>query len=163
MKTRLASLLVVAVATVVAVGCAHSSEAPPKKDEGPLVTPAQVPWKDMTGPQRGRYMKEVVMPKMRDVFVAYDAAHFKKPTCQTCHGPDARANDFKMPNPELPELPSSEAGFQAMREKHPEMSKFMLETVTPEMTTLLGMQPYDPAAPSPDAFGCGNCHVMKAD
>ena len=38
----------------------------------PVVTPAEVPWKDMTKQQKGRYMAKVVVPKMKVTFQAFD-------------------------------------------------------------------------------------------
>ncbi len=116
----------------------------------------------MTPQQRGRYMRKAVMPKMRDVFLGHDPEQFKKPSCATCHGKNAKANKFKMPNPELPVLPASAKEFMAtvMKDK-PEMVKFMGETVTPTMADLLNLKPFDPHAPDPNAFSCHNCHTLK--
>ena len=135
---------------------------PNPEDASPLVTPAEVPWKQMTKQQRGRYMKQVVTPKMQALFQAHDAEHYTKFGCATCHGKDAKAKGFEMPNPDLPKLPASPEEFMATTAKEkPEMVKFMVEQVTPQMAHLLGLQPFNPEAPDPNAFSCGGCHTLK--
>jgi hypothetical protein len=155
--------LAAAVASALLFSCAHSPEGDKSaQDTAPLVTPAEVPWKDMTKEQRGRYMAKVVTPKMREVFQGFDAKHFAKVDCKTCHGKSAKEREFKMPSPELPVLPASEKEFMetVMKEK-PEMVKFMGEKVTPQMAQLLGLKAFDPSAPDPAAFSCGACHTLK--
>ncbi len=133
-----------------------------EEDSSPVVTPAEVPWKDMTKHQRARYMGKVVTPKMREVFQAFDAKHFAKVNCATCHGKNAKEKEFKMPNPELPKLPASEKVFmETVMKKKPEMVKFMAEQVTPKMAELLGLKPFDPKAPDPAAFSCEGCHTLE--
>ena len=73
----------------------------------------------------------------------------------TCHGPNAKKGEFKMPNPKLPKIPS----FEAVMKKHPKATKFMSEQVVPEMSKLLGVVPFDPATKT--GFGCMNCHTAK--
>lgn len=144
--------------------CAHAPQegAPPPDDGSPVVTPAEVPWDKMTDDQHHRFMAKVVVPKAREVFQAFDAKGFAKVGCPTCHGKNGKANKFKMPSPELPELPSSEKEFTetTMKEK-PEMVKFMSEKVTPMMAELLGEKLFNPAAPDPTAFSCHGCHTLK--
>jgi len=134
------------------------------QDTSPVVTPAEVPWKEMTGPQRGRYMAKVVTPKMKALFQAYDPKHFAKFDCASCHGKSAKERKFKMPSPELPALAASPEVFMAttMKEK-PEMVKFMGEKVTPLMAQLLGRPHFDHAKPDPTAFSCTGCHTLKSE
>ena len=162
-------LLSLPLVLVVLIGCAHTNEGegppaggPPPEDNSPVVTPAEVAWKDMTKQQKGRYMHHVVMPKMKDVFVAFDAEKFAKPNCNTCHGKNPKEHGFKMPSPDLPQLPASEKEFMetVMKDK-PEMVKFMSGKVTPMMADLLGLKAFDPKAPDPAAFGCHACHTLK--
>lgn len=155
------------------VGCNRSSskttepvsnEPAAVKDESPVVTPETVAWKDMTPIQRSRYMTKVVTPKMREVFQAYDAKHYEKVNCATCHGKDPKERKFKMPSPDLAALPASEKVFleTVMKEK-PEVVKFMAEKVTPAMAALLGRPAFNPAAPDPNAFSCNGCHRLEGD
>ncbi len=166
-------LLTSCLVLLLAASCAHSApaepatpppggEAPPPEDNSPVVTPAEVAWKDMTKEQRGRYMKKVVMPKMRDLFVAFDPETFKKPSCATCHGKNPKEKKFKMPSDDLPALPASEKEFMAtvMKDK-PQMVKFMNEQVSATMAELLGVKRFDPKAPDENAFSCHNCHTLK--
>jgi hypothetical protein len=92
----------------------------------------------MTGPERGKYMKDVVMPKMKTAFQDFDKDEFGKFGCDTCHGKQAKARKFKMPNPDIYALPSTPAGFAPLMEKQPKMLKFMGEVVKPQMAALLG-------------------------
>jgi hypothetical protein len=128
-----------------------------------VVGPPEVAWKDMTGPQRGKFMKAVIVPKMKPLFQEFDAKEFAKFGCDTCHGKDAKAKKFKMPNPEIHALPGSHEAFDVMMKKKPSWAKwapFMSEKVVPTMATLMGLPKFDPAKPDPGAFGCANCHTI---
>jgi len=128
-----------------------------------VVGPPEVAWKDLTAEQKGKYMKEVVTPKMKVAFQAFDADEFKKFGCPTCHGDKAKQKKFKMPNAGLPELPGNQAGFATLMEKKPKMMKFMGETVKPELAKLLGLPEFDPKKPEAGGFGCAGCHTFKKE
>jgi len=130
---------------------ASTSAAPPAG------SPAASTWKDMNAEQRKDYMKTVVYPKMKDEFVAFDAKRFGDMNCVTCHGDSAKDGTFKMPNPKLPKLPADEAGFKALMEKKPEITKFMGSKVVPHMASLLGEQPFN--MQTHEGFGCFECHT----
>jgi hypothetical protein len=66
-----------------------------------------------------------------------------------------------MPNPQLPVLPATAEGFEALGKKHPEAMKFMTTQVKPEMAKLLGEKEMDPNNPQAGGFACMNCHTMK--
>ena len=104
------------------------------------------------------YMKKVVLPRMKEVFAAFDPKEFENVTCLTCHGEAAKDGSFKMPNPNLPKL-SPLGGFKKHLEKDPVMTKFMMTKVVPEMAALLSTQPYD--AQSRLGFGCFGCHSIE--
>lgn len=129
--------------------------------EEAVVGPPKVAWKDMTKPQRAKYMKAAVLPKMRELFTAFDAKAFPEVNCKTCHGKGMEDHSFKMPNPDIAQLPADKAGFMALMKKKPEWVKFMMEKVKPTMTELLGLEAFEPEHPKPDAFGCQNCHTSK--
>ena len=57
--------------------------------------------------------------------------------CETCHGEKAMDRKFKMPNPDLPKLPTTPEGFKALSEKKPEATKFMGTQVKPKMAEML--------------------------
>lgn len=115
----------------------------------------------MTKEQRAKYMKAVVLPKMKEVFVAHDAKLYASLDCDTCHGKGATEGTFVMPNPDLPVLPGDPAGFQALAKEHPDAVEWMSEKVKPTMAALLGKEELDMKNPKPDTVGCGTCHSMK--
>ena len=119
------------------------------------------PWKDMTAEQRGKYMKEVVVPKMKVAFQEFDGDEYKKFGCQTCHGKQAKAKKFKMPNPDIFVLPATAAEFAPLMEKKQKAMNFMRNTVKPQMAALLGMPEFDPKKPDAGGFGCTGCHTKK--
>lgn len=141
-----------------APSAAAPSAAAPAKPSGP-----PKPWKEMTAQERGKYMKDVVVPHMKPAFQAFDADEFKKFDCATCHGTKAKARKFKMPNPGLPALPATPAGFAPLMEKKPKMMKFMGEVVKPHMAALLGLPEFDPKQPEAGGFGCTGCHTLKKE
>lgn len=121
--------------------------------------PAEVsgtPWAEMNKEQRASFMQQVVQPKMKDLFQQFDAAHFSKFNCGTCHGEGAKDKSFAMPSAKLPKLPSTMEGFEKLKAEKPEIFRFMAEVVVPEMAKLLNEPPYDPATGK--GFGCGACH-----
>jgi hypothetical protein len=118
---------------------------------------ADVPWKDKTREQRLEYMGLVVYPKMKETFQAQDADGFKDFKCQTCHGEDMEAVEFKMPN-SLYALPVADPMGSAM-EYDEAVATFMAQTVVPAMAELLGEQPYNPETQT--GFGCFSCHQQE--
>jgi hypothetical protein len=114
----------------------------------------------MTRRERGQYMGEVVLPRMKALFQSFDAQHFAVVDCATCHGPGAEDRTFRMPNGALSRLPDNAAGFQALAREKPEWMRFMAQQVRPQMAALLGKEEIDMRNPKPDAFGCRNCHVL---
>ena len=140
-----------------------AAPAPASPEAGGKVTGPPKPWKEMTAAQRGKYMKDVVMPRMQVAFQDFDAEEFKKFGCDTCHGKQAKARKFKMPNPDIYALPATAAGFAPLMEKKPRMLKFMGEVVKPRMAALLGVPAFDPAKPEAGGFGCTGCHTTKKE
>lgn len=105
------------------------------------------------------YMKSAVAPKMGGLFHDFDAKRYAEPKCTLCHGSGAKDGSFKMPNPELPKLDVTPAGFKAMQAKSPAVVEFMGKQVVPTMAQLLGEPPYDPKTQK--GFGCLECHTKK--
>jgi mono/diheme cytochrome c family protein len=125
-----------------------------------VVGPPEVAWADMTFEQRGDYMKEVVTPRMQELFAAHDAERFAKVNCMTCHGEGALEGKFDMPNPEIASLPGNPEGFQALMETDPAMMEFMATQVKPTMAELLDIPEYD-FTTGEGEFGCMACHAMQ--
>jgi hypothetical protein len=142
---------------------AAPAKAPPPAAELPpgVVGPPTTAWKDMTKEQKGKFMKEVVVPKMKPAFQAFDGEEFKKFDCATCHGSKGKARGFKMPSPQIYALPDSKEGFEALMKKKPKWIEFMGMTVKPQMAALLGQPEFNPEKPEAGGFGCQNCHTSK--
>jgi hypothetical protein len=141
-----------------------AAPAAPSATESAAAAPAPAPsgainWDGMSKEERGKYMKEVVMPKMKEVFVAFDANKYAGMNCATCHGHGAMDHSFAMPNPDLPKLPSDMSKFKEWAAKKPQMTEFMVKHVKPEMAKLLNEPEFDPATKS--GFGCGECHSKE--
>ena len=119
------------------------------------------PWKEMNKDQRMNYMKQVVFPKMKDEFSAFNA-HYNDMTCKTCHGDSAATGNFKMPNPQLPKLPApgDMAGFQKVMAAKPQVVEFMGKKVKPDMAQLLGLTEFNPETKTGE-FGCYGCHTHE--
>lgn len=114
--------------------------------------PAQLEWKDMNREQRLEYMGVTVMPAMKTLFQEYDAESYAEFKCQTCHGEDMEAVDFKMPNG-LYALPAADP-ITAAKEYDAEVTTFMMEKLTPKMAELLGMEPGK-------EMTCMSCHEAE--
>jgi hypothetical protein len=143
--------------------------APPAAAPAAAPAPGKIPgfdapWKDLKKEQKAKYMKEVVVPKMKTVFQGFDAKEYKVFNCATCHGKKAKAREFKMPSPEIPALPGTHEGFKALLEKKPKLepvAKFMGEQVKPQMAALLAQPEFDPKKPAAGGFGCPACHTIE--
>ncbi len=88
---RLTLCLVLAIA-------ACGSKAKPADPSTPPTGAAAtaVAWADLDASAREAYMKEKVMPQMKEIFVAFDAEEFGEMNCKTCHGPGAEDESFEM-------------------------------------------------------------------
>ncbi len=64
-----------------------------------------------------------------------------------------------MPNPALPKLDITPAGFKALKAKKPTVVDFMIKHVEETTAELIGEQPFDPKTMA--GFGCFNCHTKK--
>jgi len=118
---------------------------------------ANIDWAKMSRAERKDYMKSVVLPKAQEMFTSFDPKQFKHVTCGTCHGDDYAHGTYKMPNADLPMLPSSAHGFKELRDRSPEIVAFMSTRVKPTIAALLGLPEYSPA--NPQGFACFNCHM----
>lgn len=163
---RLASLFTASAVLVTATVVACSSSAPATTEtHEPNPTAARVPikdvaWKDMTKPERGAYMRDVVTPQMKAAFVAFDAKYANDFGCATCHGAGVADHSFKMPNPDIFVLKATHEEMAVIAQQKPEWMKFMVEQVKPKMADLLGVPAWDPEK-HPDGFGCHACHTVE--
>jgi hypothetical protein len=171
------SFVVILGAALSAVTCAESQPAapPPATPAAAAsaaaaapeaVAPAEAPapgasvnWAAMSKEHRKDYMKTVVMPQMKQTFIAFNADRYKSMTCVTCHGDGATDGKFTMPNPKLPKLPNSPEGFQRLMASKPEVMQFMATKVKPQMAQLLGLPEFTPE--NKNGFGCFACHTKE--
>jgi hypothetical protein len=139
-------------------GAAPEAKAP--EGPSPVGTAAGTSkaWKDLSLSEKKSFMKTQVMPKMTGTFQSFDKKDFAEMSCVTCHGTGAKNGTFVMPNPELPHLTAAD-GFKKHRDEKPEITKFMMEHVLPDMLGLLGVAPYDPKMQR--GFGCNGCHIIE--
>lgn len=131
------------------------------QDSGEVTEPTSYP--DMSFEQRYAFMNDVVLPQMKETFVAFDAK-YKDMTCATCHGAGATDGSYAMPSEGVPRLPPEEE-FIARFNEDPEFarwSQFMLDEVWPQMSDLLEMPVFDPEK-NPTGFSCSNCHKIEGE
>jgi len=118
-----------------------------------------VAWADKSFDEKKTWMGIEVYPAMKKDFQAHDGAAYKKFTCDTCHGDDGKATGYKMPSDSIYPLNPADPIKGAM-EYDEAVTKFMVETVTPNMIAMLeGTQAA--SADHPDGFSCMSCHPAE--
>lgn len=142
------------ISIFVLAACGSSSKPAPEPAKA-------VTWKDMDATQREQYMKDVVLPKTKELFVAFDAK-YQSMDCKTCHGDGATDGSFEMPNAKIKPLPNSEEAFVAWVSKDAEAARyaeFMSTKLEPLMGELLQEAVFDPKTGTGD-FSCQACHQL---
>ena len=159
------AFFVIALGIAASTSCATSGTGAPPPSEtagnasaAPVVGPPTVAWSAMTKDQRKAYMKAVVAPKAKEMFLAFDSSRYANFSCVTCHGDGANDGSFKMPNPKLPVLPHTPEGFKRLMDDKPTAMEFMSKQVKPTMAQLLGEPEFNPETKT--GFGCMECHTM---
>jgi hypothetical protein len=123
---------------------------------GPVVSATEAPkFEDLPKDKKVEIMATKVVPNVGKLFKEYNAKHYEKFGCVTCHGPQKKDD----PHNVLPKLTFSNGGFEKLQKTKPEMMKFMGEKVVPAMAEALGAKPFDPATKK--GFGCGGCHTVN--
>jgi hypothetical protein len=122
-------------------------------------TPEPTAYADMSFQQREVFMSAVVLPRMKEIFVAFDPK-FSTMDCATCHGGGVADGSYAMPSPDIAPLPGSEEAFMEYVKdpEHARWSQFMMDKVWPPMADLLQVAKFDPAT-NPTGFSCSNCHT----
>lgn len=157
------------VGLLAVVGCGG---APATSDEGEgatagaeaAATEEWAPFYELSMEERGRYMSEVVVPAMNEVFAAAPESDRlpREVTCYTCHGENADEVGFEMPNTLYPLVPQEIGGmFTSDDEELAAIATFMAGPVEHAMAELLGLQPYD--AQTGEGFGCLGCHATASN
>jgi hypothetical protein len=115
----------------------------PHVAQAPAMTPAKHDdtWSKLGFEDRHAVMTFTVLPNMARSWLDFRATPYPSMTCRTCHGKDAEAVSYRMPNPSLPPIDPA----------HPPAgpaSQFMIKRVVPEMTDLIQTSHLD----------CNACH-----
>src|SRR5262249_37111361 len=118
--------------------------------------PHSAGWAGMNGAERQAYMRATVLPRVKELFTAFDPGRYQGMGCETCHGHGDAGGTFRMPSSKLPRLPDSPEGFNRLAADKPAACQFMLTRVKPAMAALLGMPELGPN--TRDGFGCLSCH-----
>jgi cytochrome c553 len=148
---------VLALALVAISGCAPRERtpiAPPVKSGVPSVKPADDEWKATSWEERHDVMTWRVLPHFGRAFQTFEHAASPSLACTSCHGKDAEAVGYKMPNG-LPALDPA----HLPDPKTNATARFMFEVVTPDMAEILGRPVFDPA--TKQGFSCFGCHPVK--
>ncbi|AKF05117.1 hypothetical protein [Sandaracinus amylolyticus] len=141
---------------LVLASCGASSAAPTAPTPTEAAGPPR-PWAELSRDERAAHMAREVLPRMTDLFVAYDPSRYDAFTCATCHGEGAREREYAMPNPALlPLWPTGTEGQHQTVRDHPEGVRFMYSRVMPAMQALLGAPEFD--ASTGEGFSCFACH-----
>jgi hypothetical protein len=143
-------------ATCVFVGLAAcGGTVAPRAPLAPAAHEAQS-WPTLSWEGRHDLMTLAVLPNMSRAWQEHDGAADPTMTCRTCHGANAEAVDYRMPNG-LPPLDLAHLPSATSRDpREARMAKFMFDVVVPKMTDLLDATPYDPATRR--GFYCFDCH-----
>lgn len=151
------------LSSLLLAACGGSAPPPEPAPEAHLTpTPPERPWEELSMDERRAHMARHVLPVMGELFADYDADRFGDLSCDTCHGEDAAARDFAMPNPSLLALyPTGSMGQYQMVERYPMGVQFMYSQVVPAMRTMLGAAEYD--ATTHEGFSCYACHPHAPD
>jgi hypothetical protein len=154
------ALLSITLVLLVSCGGAQHTEPAHASSEPSLVPPPR-PWAEMDHDARRAHMVQHVLPSTDELFTSWNAERYADFSCATCHGADASARNFAMPNPSLITLyPTGTIGQQEVLAQYTEASTFMYSHLVPAMQTMLGASEYDPATHT--GFSCFSCHPRGA-
>jgi hypothetical protein len=139
---------ILVAASVAACGDAKSPEG------GPAIGAPEIPWRGKTHEQRQAFMASHIEPTMKHLFQSFNGKAYAGFGCETCHGNDMDALDFKMPN-SLYALPEKDPIAEA-KTVDEDTAQFMVEKVVPTFAKLLHEKAGDPAGVS-----CFTCHPKE--
>jgi hypothetical protein len=116
----------------------------------------QLTWDEMTIEQRKTHMKDVVLPRVAELFHTWQPKRFDNVSCNLCHDLETAAENFHMPTSHLPRL-SGDWTLGPEREKYPETTKLKLDRLIPLMSGALGQKSF--SIITRRGFGCYSCHL----
>ncbi|MET0591922.1 MAG: hypothetical protein ABW133_04435, partial [Polyangiaceae bacterium] len=110
---------------------------------------------EMSFEERALFMNDVVLPKMKATFTAFDPK-FANLSCGSCHAEGVSSGAYKMPSSDLVRLPGSEEEFleYVKDPEHARWAQFMMDKVWPEMAGILKVKMFDPEHGSTEGFSC---------
>jgi cytochrome c553 len=126
----------------VLASCGPRAAAPPPQPP-PDATHEAGAWAKLSFEERHSVMTFTVLPNMARAWRDFRATKDPEMTCRTCHGADAEAVNYRMPNPSL--VPIDPA-----RVPPGPVAEFMKSTMVPDMCELLD---------SPNVT-CNSCHTV---
>jgi cytochrome c553 len=129
-------LLGLALAGVLSAACGGQGGRSPKAAS--VGAPA-VPWSGKRLDERRAFMATHVEPRMRSAFQKFNASAYAGFGCETCHGADMEAVDYRMPNALYP-LPRENTLAEA-KDYDEETTHFMMTEVVPQFAMLLSKKP----------------------
>jgi hypothetical protein len=128
----------------------------------PIPPPAPGEWRTWSHAQKLAYMKTTFMDAERALFATWEPVRYRDLECRTCHGTTGVGDgSFRMPNPDLPKVAPSTAGFTEIYAHEPQVFTFMSKRVVPETARLLGLPAFD--FEKHTGFSCYQCHVRLTD
>ena len=123
---------------------------------------AERSYAEMTFEERALFMNDVVLPRMKATFTAFDPK-LSNMTCGTCHGGGVSSGAYAMPDSQIVRLPATEEEFleYVKDPEHARWAQFMMDKVWPEMAQLLKVKTFDET--NPEGFSCHNCHKVYGE
>ncbi len=113
---------------------AHEATRPERTDDH---------WSKLGFEDRHAVMTFTVLPNMGRTWRDFRGTVYPEMTCRTCHGKDAEAVSYRMPNPALPPI-------DPKKPPPGRMTEFMKTKMVPDMLDLLGT--------TPEHLTCNTCH-----
>jgi cytochrome c553 len=143
------------------LSCARLPEQSPARQPGALppgATPPgapETPWTKKTRAERMEFMGLFFFPRMKTLFQKQDPAGYAQFRCQTCHGDDMEAVNFRMPNG-LYTLPTADP-VKAAHDYDEKTTAFMTGEVEPAAQELFGI-PHGTGTDQAPGRSCSLCH-----
>jgi hypothetical protein len=124
----------------IACGSQHKAVAQPSHEQPDTQHAREDTWSKLSFEERHSVMTFKVLPNMARTWRDFRHTEDPEMTCRTCHGQDAEAVSYHMPNPSLPKIDPAHPPVNAT-------ATFMKTKMVPETSELVG-------AP----IGCNTCH-----